>query len=94
MTVEAPLLFPVVANLDAQPNRDEGRVKDLLLGQVDGAVRWEESVRFMAGAGVDRALEIGPGKVLAGLVKRIAKDVRVLSVGDAGALDQVASFLA
>jgi [acyl-carrier-protein] S-malonyltransferase len=89
-----PLLFPIVANLDAKPNREESRVKELLVGQVDGAVRWEESVRAMAGAGVDRALEIGPGKVLAGLVKRIAKEVRVLSVGDAAALDQVATFLA
>jgi [acyl-carrier-protein] S-malonyltransferase len=89
-----PLLFPIVANLDAKPNREESRVKDLLVGQVDGAVRWEESVRAMAGAGVERALEIGPGKVLAGLVKRTAKEVRVLSVGDAAALDQVATFLA
>jgi [acyl-carrier-protein] S-malonyltransferase len=88
------LAFPIVANVDAKPNSDPGRVKALLVGQVDGAVRWEESVRFMAGAGVDRALEIGPGKVLAGLVRRTAKEVRVLSVGDAAALDQVASFLA
>jgi [acyl-carrier-protein] S-malonyltransferase len=89
-----PLAFAIVANVDAKPNSDPARVKDLLVGQVDGAVRWEESVRLMAGAGVDRALEIGPGKVLAGLVRRIAKDVRVLSVGDAAALDQVAAFLA
>jgi [acyl-carrier-protein] S-malonyltransferase len=93
-TTITPLAFPVVANLDAKPNRDEARVKDLLVGQVDGAVRWEESVRLIAGAGVERALEIGPGKVIAGLVKRIAKELRVLSVGDAGALDQVAAFLA
>jgi [acyl-carrier-protein] S-malonyltransferase len=87
------LAFPIVANVDAKPNSDPGRVKALLVGQVDGAVRWEESVRFIAGAGVDRALEIGPGKVLAGLVRRTAREVRVLSVGDAAALDQVASFL-
>jgi [acyl-carrier-protein] S-malonyltransferase len=86
--------FPIVANVDAKPNHEPARVKELLVGQVDGAVRWEESVRFMAAAGVDRALEIGPGKVLAGLAKRIAKDVRVLSVGDAKGLDQVATFLA
>jgi [acyl-carrier-protein] S-malonyltransferase len=85
--------FPIVANVDAKPNADGARVKALLVGQVDGAVRWEESVQLIAGAGVDRALEIGPGKVLAGLVKRIAKDVRVLSVGSAAALDQVAAFL-
>jgi [acyl-carrier-protein] S-malonyltransferase len=45
-------------------------------------------------AGVTHALEIGPGKVLAGLVKRIAKDVKVLSVGDMASLDQVAGFVA
>jgi [acyl-carrier-protein] S-malonyltransferase len=89
-----PLGFPIVANLDAKANDDAARVKQLLVGQVDGAVRWDESVRRMVDAGVERALEIGPGKVLAGLVRRIAKDVKVLSVGDAAALDQVASFLA
>jgi [acyl-carrier-protein] S-malonyltransferase len=47
----------------------------------------------MVERGVTRALEIGPGKVLAGLVKRIAKDVKVLSVSDASSLDQVGSFL-
>jgi len=90
----AALAFPIVANVDAQPNRDPSRVKDLLVRQVDGAVRWEESVRFMHENGVTRALEIGPQKILAGLVKRIAKDLKVLSVNDSAALDQAASFLA
>ena len=85
--------FPIVANFDAQPNSDAARVKELLVRQVDGPVRWEASVRLMAERGVTHALEIGPGKVLAGLVKRIAKDIKVLSVGDAASLDQVASFL-
>jgi [acyl-carrier-protein] S-malonyltransferase len=86
--------FPIVANYDARPNTDPGRVKELLVRQVDGAVRWEDSVRVMLAAGVTHAMEIGPGKVLAGLVKRIAKDVKVLSIGDAASLEQVASFLA
>ena len=90
--VHAPR-FPIVANVDAQPNSDPGRVKQLLVRQVDGPVRWEESVRAMAAQGVTHALEIGPGKVLAGLVKRISKDIKVLSVGDATSLDQVAGFL-
>ena len=88
-----PLGFPIVANVDAQANRDASRVRSLLVGQVDGAVRWDESVRLMASSGVDRALEIGPGKVIAGLVKRIAKDLRVLSVSDVAGLDAVAAFL-
>lgn len=90
----APPRFPIVANFDARPNVDTGRVKGLLVRQVDGPVRWEASVRLMAEAGVTRAVEIGPGKVLAGLVKRTAKDLRVLSVGDAASLGEVAPFLA
>jgi [acyl-carrier-protein] S-malonyltransferase len=85
--------FPIVANFDARPNADAARIKELLVRQVDGAVRWEESVRAMVERGVTRALEIGPGKVLAGLVKRIAKDVKVLSLSDAASLDQVRPFL-
>jgi [acyl-carrier-protein] S-malonyltransferase len=83
-----------VANFDARPNTSAGRVKELLVRQVVGAVRWEDSIRAMVASGVTHAVEIGPGKVLAGLVKRIAKDVKVMSVGDAASLDQVASFLA
>jgi [acyl-carrier-protein] S-malonyltransferase len=86
--------FPIVANFDAQPNREGARAKELLVKQVDGAVRWEASVRLMAAQGVTRALEIGPGKVLAGLVKRIAKDIKVLSVGDVASLNEVAAFVA
>ncbi len=74
--------FPVVANVDARPNSDAARVASLLVQQVDGPVRWEESVAFMAEAGVTSALEIGPGKVLAGLVKRIDKRISVLPCFD------------
>ncbi|MGH7269867.1 MAG: ACP S-malonyltransferase, partial [Polyangiaceae bacterium] len=91
--LRAPIV-PVVANFDARPNRDVDRVRELLVRQIDGAVRWDESVRLMADRGVTHALEIGPGKVLGGLVKRIAKDLRVLSVGDAASLDLVPAFLA
>jgi [acyl-carrier-protein] S-malonyltransferase len=86
--------FPIVANFDARPNTDPARIRELLVRQVDGVVRWEDSVRAMVAGGVTHALEIGPGKVLAGLVKRIAQGVKVLSVGDARALDQVADFIA
>jgi|SRR5580692_594186 [acyl-carrier-protein] S-malonyltransferase len=85
---------PVVANVDAAPNSDPARVGALLIRQIDGAVRWEETVRLLAARGVTHALEIGPGKVLAGLAKRIAKEVKVLSVGDSASLDAVAPFLA
>jgi [acyl-carrier-protein] S-malonyltransferase len=86
--------FPVVANFDARPNADAARVKPLLVQQVDGPVRWEETILCMASAGVTHALEIGPGKVLAGLAKRITKDLKVLSVSDAATLEQVQPFIA
>ncbi len=89
-----PPRFPVVANFDARPNVDAGRTRDLLVRQVDGAVRWDETVRLMAAEGITHALEIGPGKVIAGLVKRIAKEIKVLSVGDAASVAHVPAFLA
>jgi [acyl-carrier-protein] S-malonyltransferase len=89
----SPLAFPVVSNVEARPNADAARVPELLVRQIDGAVLWDQSVTAMAEAGVTRALEIGPGKVLAGLAKRIDKRVSVLSVSDPEALAKVAEFL-
>jgi [acyl-carrier-protein] S-malonyltransferase len=88
------LAFPVLPNVEAEPNQDASRVAELLVKQVDSPVQWEQTVRAMAEAGVSRALEIGPGKVLAGLAKRIDKRVSVLSVGDAESVAKVAEFLA
>jgi [acyl-carrier-protein] S-malonyltransferase len=90
----APLAFPVVANVDALPNADAARVADLLVRQVDSPVRWQQSVEWMAATGFERALELGPGKVLAGLVKRIAKDLKVHSAGDPETLSKAKDFLA
>jgi [acyl-carrier-protein] S-malonyltransferase len=87
-----PLAFPVVANVDARPNTEPGRVKDLLIRQVDGAVRWEQAVRLMHLEGITHAIEIGPGKVLAGLGRRIAKEMKILSVGDVASLGNVHDF--
>ena len=93
VTVQA-LAFPVVANVDARPNTEPGRVKELLVRQVDGAVRWEQAVRLMHMEGITHAIEIGPGKVLAGLGKRIAKEMKIFSVGDVASLEGLAAFLA
>jgi [acyl-carrier-protein] S-malonyltransferase len=78
----APLALPVVANVDARPNQDAGRVRELLVEQVTAPVRWEESVQNLAAAGVTRAVEVGAGSVLRGLVKRIAAQIEVTSVGE------------
>jgi len=88
-----PLAFPVVSNVDARANTDRERVADLLVRQIDGPVRWQESVAFMAESGVERALEIGPGKVLAGLVKRCDSRISVHSVGDPESLAKVPEVL-
>ena len=68
---------PVITNVDAAPERDAGRLRDALVRQVDSPVRWVESVQRLAREGVDRGLEIGPGNVLAGLVRRIEKGIKV-----------------
>jgi [acyl-carrier-protein] S-malonyltransferase len=65
-----PLQFPVISNVEAQPNSDPARVRELLVRQVAGAVRWQESLEWMAQQGITEAWEIGPGQVLAGLAKR------------------------
>ncbi len=87
------LAFPVVANVDAAPNQDRTRVRALLVAQIDRPVRWDASIQYVAEAGVTRALEIGPGKVLLGLVKRIDKRVSVLGCFDPERFSEVRAFL-
>lgn len=78
--------FPVVANATAQENSDAERGRALLVQQIDGPVLWDQTISSMAEGGVTRALEIGPGKVLAGLVKRIDKRISVVSISDAAGI--------
>ncbi len=77
-----PLAVPVVSNVEALPNQDSARVASLLVRQVTAPVRWEESVTRLAHDGISRAYELGAGSVLRGLVKRIAKEMTVVSVGE------------
>jgi len=86
--------WPVVANVTGEPVTEPHRIRELLVQQVDGSVRWEQSVRWMADQGVTQALEIGSGRILAGLVKRIDRRISVLSVGDVEALEEARAFLA
>jgi len=78
VVIEAPAV-PVYANVTAQPETDPDTIRNQLVEQVTGMVRWRESVANMAAAGVDEFVELG-GKVLAGMVKRIAPDAKVTSV--------------
>ncbi|WP_372424616.1 ACP S-malonyltransferase [Salinarimonas chemoclinalis] len=89
-TVNAPRA-PVVANVTAAPIADPQAIRDALVAQVTGTVRWRESVAFMAGAGVGSFVEVGVGRVLSGLVKRIAPAAQTRGVG---APDDVAAFAA
>jgi len=84
--VKAPAV-PVVTNVEAKPNQDAARVKDLLARQVTAPVRWEESVQCLAGLGVNAVVEVGAGNVLGGLVRRIAPDIAVHAAGDPGSIE-------
>lgn len=86
ITVKAPTV-PVVSNVEARPNLDADRIKTLLVQQVTGAVRWEESIAWMAQDGVVRAYELGSGAVLKGLVKRIAETMEVTTIGEPHEVD-------
>lgn len=78
---------PVVCNADAAPVTRASAAKDALVRQIDGPVRWAESVTHMAAEGVERLIEFGPGKVLSGLARRIDRSLKVRSVAEPGDLD-------
>lgn len=86
----APPLVPVVANITARPTEDPGTITRLLVEQVTGMVRWRECVLTMKDMGVDTLVEIGAGKVLSGLTRRIDRDLTAVSVSDP---DGVEAFL-
>ena len=72
---------PLIANVTAAPITDPEDIRRLLVEQVTGAVRWSESMTFAVGAGVSRFVECGAGKVLAGLLKRLAPGATAMSIG-------------
>jgi [acyl-carrier-protein] S-malonyltransferase len=84
---------PLMNNVDAAPARDAAACRDGLVRQVSGAVRWQESLERLAAAGVDTFVEIGPGNVLAGLVKKTLKSARVLNVEDPMGLEAAVAAL-
>ncbi len=82
----ADMAAPVISNVEAKPNSDKGRIKELLVRQVSAPVLWDASVQEMVALGVTSVVEIGPGKVLSGLVKRITKDIATTNVEDVAGL--------
>ncbi len=79
--VFAPLTVPIVANFSAAAETDPHRIRKLLIDQVCGLVRWRESIETMTGAGIEQFVELGAGKVLTNLAKRIAPDTQAHYLG-------------
>lgn len=88
-----PPQVPVVTNVTAAAETDPNRIRQLLVEQITGRVRWRESVTWMAAQGVDEMIEIGAGKVLSGLVKRIAPEVKTLNAAVAADIDTLINHL-
>jgi [acyl-carrier-protein] S-malonyltransferase len=86
-----PPAVPLVANVLAKPAADPAEIVRCLVAQVTGTVRWRESVAFMAGAGVQTFYEVGAGKVLSGLIKRIADGTKASAIGSP---EDIAAFKA
>ena len=70
----------IISNVTATETRESMEIKDLLIKQIESPVRWRESVIYMLKNGVTKFIEIGPGKVLSGLIKRIERNVDLISV--------------
>jgi [acyl-carrier-protein] S-malonyltransferase len=89
-----PPAAPVVANVTAEPTTDPEVIRGNLIAQVTGMVRWRETIVFLAGAGVDTFVEVGAGKVLSGLAKRIADGAETVAAGTPDDIDAAAAKLA
>jgi len=90
--IAAPRI-PVVANVDGEAKTDAEAVRAALAAQVTSSVLWQQSVERIVEAGVETIVEIGPGTVLSGMIRRISRDVTVLNVGDAASLEQTVESL-
>ena len=85
--------IPYVANVTAQYVKNAAEVKELLTRQVSSSVRWQQSVEAMIADGVDTFIEIGPGKTLAGFMRKISRDVKTLNVEKLEDISKVAEAL-
>lgn len=89
IAVHAPVV-PVVSNVSVQAETDPARIRDLLVQQVTGRVRWTETIAFMKNEGVTETVEIGNGKVLSGLTRRIDKELAATNISEPADLDNYA----
>jgi [acyl-carrier-protein] S-malonyltransferase len=96
MLDEMPMKKPavtVVANVTARPHGDPADIRQRLIDQVVSSIRWEESIRYLVSQGFSRFIELGPGGVLTGFVKRIDKNVKVYTVADVPSLEATVAAL-
>ena len=84
-------IVPIISNVTAQPLTDARQFKDELLQQLTSGVQWQKSVEYMVAQGVMSYYEIGAGKVLAGLLKRINKEIEVVNIGDVAGVKALAN---
>jgi [acyl-carrier-protein] S-malonyltransferase len=93
LTLHKPV-FPVVSNVDAKLISDFDPARDALIRQVTGSVKWDQSMRLLMASGVQTFVEIGPGKVLCGLMRQIDRTRRCANVGDEASLQKALEQLA
>ena len=80
----------IISNVSAKAENDIDKIKELLIKQITSQVRWRESVEYIINNGVNEFIEIGPGKVLSGLVKRINKDVNIFNINS---IDDITNYI-
>lgn len=93
LTLQNPV-YPVACNVDAQLITDELRARDTLVRQVTGSVKWDQSMRLLIEKGVQTFIEVGPGKVLCGLMRQIDRSKTALNVSDEASLQKTLESLA
>lgn len=82
-------LIPVVTNVDAVPTRDKAEFKQKMVDQIHSSVYWKQSIAFMLEQGADTFIEIGPGKVLSGMIKKIDRSATVFNINDLQSLNVI-----
>ena len=85
---------PVICNVDAASHYDPAKSRDALVRQVTGSVKWDQSIRLLISSGVQTLVEVGPGKVLSGLMRQIDRSKSSLNVGDEASLQKALKSLA
>jgi [acyl-carrier-protein] S-malonyltransferase len=85
--------LPIIANVTANYEKSAAEIKTNLINQIDHSVLWDQSIKRMISEGIDTFVEVGSGKVLAGLLKRVSSDIRIFTTNEAEALDETIAAL-